>query len=213
MTSTSPFASWLRDLPSLTGESPPFDVGTAPDDPVVLFAEWMQDAVARGVAEPHAATLATADVAGVPDARTLIIKDVSLRGWAFAGPRRSAKGAQLETNPSAALNFWWQPVRRAVRVRGTVREASDAESAADLAARSPAARAGIRAGEWVRWWLEPARIEFWQGATDRRHLRLVYTRDDDRWLRQVGNRAGGEELPEMPNDGSRDPERPMPWSD
>lgn len=91
-------------------------------------------------------TLATVDAEGIPDARTLILKEVSARGWAFAGHRSSAKGQQLAAQPAAALNFWWQPLVRAVRVRGRVEQASADESAADLAARSPAAREGIAPG-------------------------------------------------------------------
>lgn len=187
MAFSSPFASWLRGLPSLTGEPPMVDIDSLPGDPVALFVGWIQDAAERGVPEPHAATLATVDAEGRPDARTLIVKDVSERGWAFAGPRRSAKSAQLATSPNAALNFWWQPVRRAVRLRGHVIEATAAESEADLAERSATARAGIRPGDWVRWWLDPVRVEFWQGATDRRHLRIVYTRDNDGWNRSIEN--------------------------
>lgn len=193
MTSSSPFASWLRELPALAGEPPMLDLGDLPDDPVALFIEWMHAAVERGVAEPHAATLATVDADGIPDARTLLVKDVSARGWAFAGPRASAKGAQLAASPAAAMNFWWQPIRRAVRLRGAVQEASSLESETDLAERSASARADIRPGEWVRWWLEPVRVEFWQGSTDRRHVRIVYTFDGHRWERTTtsGEQQGG----------------------
>jgi len=193
MTSSSPFGLWLRAQPALAGEPPVLDLAALPDDPALLFIEWMQDAVVRGVAEPHAATLATVDAAGTPDARTLLVKDVSDRGWAFAGPRASRKGAQLAAMPRAAMNFWWQPVRRAVRVRGAVREASPAESDADLAERSEAARSGIRSGEWVRWWLEPERVEFWQGATDRRHVRIVYQGGVGGWVRESMNGEGNDE--------------------
>lgn len=195
MASSSPFASWLRKQPALVGEPPALVLEDLPDDPIALFIEWMKDAAARGVAEPHAATLATVDADGAPDARTLLVKDVSARGWAFAGPRGSVKGSQLSAAPVAAMNFWWQPVRRAVRVRGAVQEASALESEADLAEQSAAARAGIAAGEWVRWWLEPSRIEFWQGATDRRHVRIVYMHERNRWTRAIGSgessREGG----------------------
>lgn len=189
----SSFASWLREQPSLAGEPPSLALDDLPDDPVALFVEWMQDAVAHGVAEPHTATLATVDADGMPDSRVLIVKDVSARGWAFAGPRASAKGAQLATAPVAAMNFWWQPIRRAVCLRGAVQEASSGESEADLAERSASARAGIRPGEWVRWWLRPECVEFWQGAADRRHVRIVYTRDGDRWERTIigGEQQGG----------------------
>lgn len=192
MTSSSLLASWLRAQPTLLGTPPALDLETLPDEPVTLFTEWIVDAAERGVAEPHAATLATADAGGMPDARTLIVKDATSRGWAFAGARSSAKGAQLATSPAAALNFWWQPIRRAVRLRGNVREATTAESNADLAARPSAARSGMSAGEWVRWWLEPATVEFWQGAADRRHVRIVYSRDGDAWLRSLAGHENNE---------------------
>lgn len=175
-------ADWLRSLPALTGSAPESTVFTTPpSDPVDLFLDWIREAAAAGVHEPHAATLATVDSDGMPDARTLLLKDVGARGWAFAGPRASAKAEQLAAQPAAALNFWWQPLMRAVRLRGAVHEGSQAESDADLAARSAAARADIEPGQWVRWWLEPVRIEFWQGAADRRHHRLVYERAADGW--------------------------------
>ncbi|WP_275090553.1 pyridoxine 5'-phosphate oxidase C-terminal domain-containing protein, partial [Microbacterium sp. K41] len=60
-----------------------------------------------------------------------------------------------------------------------------AESAADLAARSPAARDGVAAGDWVLWRLQPSRVEFWQGATDRRHTRIVYEVARGGWGRHV----------------------------
>src|SRR5690606_10022417 len=95
-------------------------------------------------------------------------------------------------SPVAAMNFWWQPARRAVRVRGPVHEATAAESDADLVERSAAARAGIEPGEWVRWWLEPVRVEFWQGAADRRHVRIVYLRDGTGWTRRLVSGEDGE---------------------
>jgi pyridoxamine 5'-phosphate oxidase len=176
-------AAWLREQPSLTGKPPVADLDVLPSGPVELFAEWLSAALSAGVPEPHAATLATVDAEGVPDARTLILKEVDERGWAFAGPRSSQKGAQLAAHPVAALNFWWQPIVRAVRVRGIVREASRADSDADLSARSASVRAGVGSGDWVLWRIEPTRVEFWQGAPDRQHIRIVYVRDGSAWSR------------------------------
>lgn len=178
-------SDWLRAQPSLTGTPPALDLGTLSDDPVDLFVTWIRDAASAGVAELHAATLATVDEDGVPDARTLILKNVDGRGWAFATPRSSRKSDQLRARPAAALNFWWQPVMRAVRVRGAVQEATQAESEADFAARSAAARAGIAAEDWVLWRIVPTRVEFWQGSTDRRHTRIVYTSRAGTWTSAV----------------------------
>ncbi|BDZ46523.1 pyridoxine/pyridoxamine 5'-phosphate oxidase [Naasia aerilata] len=175
---TSDTAAWFRSIPSLTGAAPSPDLGRLPTDPVELFLAWLRVALEHGVPEPLATTLATVDAEGVPDSRTLILKDVDSRGWAFAGPASSGKGAQLASAPAASLNSWWQPLARAVRVRGPVVEASREESDADLAARHPAARAEVAAGDWTLWRVEAIRVEFWQGAADRRHLRIVYTRSE-----------------------------------
>lgn len=175
--------TWLRAQPTLVGSPPPFDPAAVPADPVDLFGRWIRHAVAAGVAEPHAASLATVDPESVPDVRTLLLKDVGDQGWGFAGHRRSRKGDQLAARPVAALNFWWQPVMRAVRVRGTVQEASREESDADLDARPAAAREGIAHGDWVLWRIQPTRIEFWQGSPDRRHQRLVYVAEGSGWQR------------------------------
>lgn len=182
-------STWLRAQPTLTGTPIPVVLDDLPADPALLFRTWIGEAVAHGVPEPHAVTLATVDADGIPDARTLILKDVSSRGWAFAGHRSSQKAEQLLAHPAAALNFWWQPIIRAVRVRGVVQEATPEESAADLAARSASAREGIAPGDWVLWRLIPTRVEFWNGAVDRRHTRIVYFREGENWSHTV---TGGE---------------------
>ncbi|MBE3077934.1 pyridoxamine 5'-phosphate oxidase family protein [Clavibacter michiganensis] len=185
------FARWLRAQPSLTGSAPALDTADLPDDPDDLFRAWITAAADAGVPEPHAATLATVDADSLPDARTLILKDVSSRGWAFASTRSSAKGAQLAANRAAALAFWWQPIVRAVRVRGSVEEATAEESAADLAARSAAARADVDPGDWVLWRIRPVHVEFWQGSPDRRHARILFDRVGETWTRRgaAGERA------------------------
>ena len=176
---------WLRGRPALTGLAPDWDLDALPADPTVLFEEWLLGADAAGVPEPHTTTLATVDADGVPDARTLIVKRVDEHGWAIASTRSSRKGAQLADMPAAALNFWWQPQVRAVRVRGAVVEATPEESAADLAARSAAARADVADGDWVLWRIVPTRIEFWQGSRDRRHTRVVYDHTDAGWAHRT----------------------------
>lgn len=193
-------AERLRGIPSLTGRPPHLGVEDRPAEPTPLFIRWLDDAIEAGVAEPHVATLATVDLDGVPDARSLILKGLDDRGWAVAGRRSSRKGEQLATQPAAALNFWWQPIMRAVRVRGRVEEASREDSGSDFAARSESARAGIDPGDWVVWRLQPSRVEFWQGSTDRRHLRIVYVASSTGWelAESIGERTGGDKDVEGP---------------
>lgn len=131
----------LRGLRSLEGTPPAFDPSVVPEDPTELFLEWFQVAVDARVAEPHAMTLSTIGLDGVPDARVLILKDVADGGWWFASSLESAKGRQLDTAPVAALTFYWPELARSVRLRGRVEPAEPEESAKDFTNRGLGARA------------------------------------------------------------------------
>jgi pyridoxamine 5'-phosphate oxidase len=54
----------------------------------------------------------------------------------------SRKAEDLESNPRAALVFWWPELERQVRVEGTIRRATEVESDAYFKLRPPAARLG-----------------------------------------------------------------------
>ncbi|GAB3725147.1 pyridoxine/pyridoxamine 5'-phosphate oxidase [Nocardiopsis nanhaiensis] len=125
----------LRGLPVFAGPLATFDPGKAPDDPVELFEAWLGEAIAAGVPEPHAMTVATADADGAPSARILIMKDLTEDGWWFATTTSSAKGRELAENPRAALLFFWGKQGRQVRVQGSVELASAEERAADFTER------------------------------------------------------------------------------
>jgi len=98
------------------------------------------------VVEPCAATLSTVRADGRPNARVLIIKNVTDDGWQFASSSTSRKGEELTTSPYAALTFYWIPLGRQVRVSGRVAPAAPEESARDFLARPVAARAEALVG-------------------------------------------------------------------
>lgn len=133
------FRELLHSLRAGSGESPPFDPATAPEEPLPLFHRWFRDAVRAGVPEPHTMTLATADSEGRPSVRTVMLHDADERGWHFGTHRTSRKGRELTDRPYAALGFYWPAAGRQVRLRGPVTAATPAQSAADLRHRSPAA--------------------------------------------------------------------------
>ncbi|WP_026909670.1 pyridoxine/pyridoxamine 5'-phosphate oxidase [Patulibacter minatonensis] len=147
MTAPDDLAARLRALPVFAGALPAFDAGAAPADPVALFDAWITGAIDAGVREPHAMTLATVDRQGRPNVRVLILKGVGPDGaWWFAGSRRTAKGAELDATAVAAATFYWPDQGRQVRLRGPVRDAGAAASAADFLARGPGARAETLVG-------------------------------------------------------------------
>lgn len=115
------------------------------DDPVVLFDAWFAEAAAAGGFEPNAMTLATADTAGRPSARTVLLKASDERGLVWYTNFDSRKGRELAANPQAALLFGWLTLERQVRVEGTVERVSDLEADTYFVSRP----LGSRLGAWA----------------------------------------------------------------
>jgi pyridoxamine 5'-phosphate oxidase len=99
-------------------------------DPIVQFRAWLDEAEAAGVREPDAMTVATAGAAAAPSARTVSLRGLDERGFAFYTNYRSPKARDLDENPRAALVFHWREVERQVRATGTVTRLSREESLA-----------------------------------------------------------------------------------
>ena len=115
-------------------------------DPFELFREWFAAARASGLELPEAMTLATADAAGRPSARTVLLKSADERGFVFFTNYESRKGHQLAENPRAALVFHWaKEPRRQILVTGDVERVSEAESDAYYATRP----VGSRLAAWA----------------------------------------------------------------
>lgn len=153
---TDDLRTLLRGLPVFAGDLPVFDPAAAPPDPRSLFTEWLRTAIDRGVAEPHVMVLSTVDPDGRPSSRALILKDVDAAGWQFASSSASRKGRELAGAPHAALSFYWQPLGRQVRVRGSVRSLGPAASARDFRARSAGSRVESLAGRQSEPLADPA---------------------------------------------------------
>lgn len=105
------------------------DGGIAPrDDPMVLFSAWMADALKHEPNEPEAMALATVNGEGRPNVRMVLLKAADSEGFVFYTNLESAKGEELIAQPWAALCFHWKSIRRQIRVRGSVSQASADEA-------------------------------------------------------------------------------------
>jgi pyridoxamine 5'-phosphate oxidase len=109
-------------------------------DPVRQFDVWYAAALAAGVPQPDATALATATADGAPSLRFVLLKGHDERGFVFYTNHESRKAHELAANPRAALVFYWQPLRRQVRVEGFVGRISEAESVAYFATRPRGSR-------------------------------------------------------------------------
>jgi pyridoxamine 5'-phosphate oxidase len=114
--------------------------------PLAQFDRWLEDAREGGVELPEAMTLATADAAGRPSARTVLLKSVDADGFRFFTNTESRKARELAENPEAALVFHWPlDPRRQVSVSGTVEPLPRDESEAYFRTRP----LGSRLGAWA----------------------------------------------------------------
>lgn len=82
-----------------TLELPEFD--SPPADPLALLERWLRTADEKGVREPRALALATADEEGRPSVRTLLVKQLTPT-VVFAGSYESRKGRDLAANPRSS---------------------------------------------------------------------------------------------------------------
>ncbi len=109
-------------------------------DPTRQLARWLEEALAAGLPEPTAMTLATADGQGRPAARIVLLKGQDERGLVFYTNYESRKGEDLAANAHAALLFFWPLHERQVRVEGAVARVSREETEQYFATRPRASR-------------------------------------------------------------------------
>ncbi len=120
------------------------------DDPLVLFDRWYAEAKAAEPNDPNAMALATADAAGRPSVRMVLLKGHGADGFVFYTNREGRKAADLAANPAAALLFHWKSLRRQVRIEGPVTLATDAQSDAYFASRGRDSQLGAWASDQSR---------------------------------------------------------------
>jgi pyridoxamine 5'-phosphate oxidase len=166
------------------------------DDPHSLFESWLAEARQSEINDSNAMALATANEAGQPSVRMVLLK-----------------GNELEANPQAALLFHWKSLRRQVRIDGAVQPVSAQEADAYFASRSRDSQLGAWASDqsrpllarevfeqryeearcrfegsevprpprWSGYRVVPERIEFWSDREHRLHERRLFTLHRGAW--------------------------------
>lgn len=159
----------------VAGGIPPAD---ADRDPIDLFQAWYAAAEESGILHPEAMALATADTAGRPSVRMVLLKQVDEDGFVFFTNYESRKARELDANPHAALCFHWAVHERQVRVTGSVERVTDDESFEYFRTRGR----GSRIGAWASLQSRP--------LGDRETLEAR--------VREMKERFDGEEIPLPP---------------
>jgi pyridoxamine 5'-phosphate oxidase len=187
------------------------EYGDPPAEPMPLVHQWIAEATARGVREPRALALATADSRGRASNRVVSVTDVTAHGLVFASHSTSQKGREIAATGWASGLLYWRETGRQLILSGPAARLSDAESDALWSGRpiplhpmSVASRqseplpdaAALRAeadrlaahgtplprpARFAGYQLTPVAVEFWCADADRLHLRLRYDRHGRDW--------------------------------
>ncbi|XP_078032847.1 pyridoxine/pyridoxamine 5'-phosphate oxidase [Augochlora pura] len=98
-------------------------------EPIGQFDAWFEEACRTPqIFEPNAMFLATATKDGMPSVRAVLLKGFGTEGFKFYTNYDSRKGRELAENPNAAVSFYWEPLKRVVRVEGRVQKTSAQDS-------------------------------------------------------------------------------------
>lgn len=182
-----------------------------PAQPLDLVRSWLDDAVERGVREPKALALATADARGFASSRIVVIISITDRGLVFASHRDSQKGREMAATGWASGLLYWRETGQQLIFSGPVAPLPNDESDAlwsarpiplhamssvshqsaplnDIGALRNSAlqlerlgRALPRPESYAGYCLQPAAVEFWCAASDRLHRRLRYDLGPNGW--------------------------------
>jgi len=199
------------DLRTSSGGPPSPPDEALPADPVALFNERLDSAIAQGVETPTLLALATSDAYGHASNRMVRAISVSVRKVIFTSHADSQKGRDLDVTGRACAVLHWREIKEQVILSGPVDRLDPAESDALWASRpvpvqamSAASRQSAtlddeetlraasrrllepglplrRPERWAGYRLVPATVEFWQASPDGLHRRWYYERVGDGW--------------------------------
>jgi pyridoxamine 5'-phosphate oxidase len=115
-------------------------------DPFEAFEAWFAEATPL-MREPEAICIATADAAGQPRARMVLLRGRDATGFSFFTNYDSRKGHDLAENPRASILWYAEPLGRQIRIEGVVEQLSPTESDAYFAGRPKGHQVGAHASE------------------------------------------------------------------
>jgi pyridoxamine-phosphate oxidase len=89
-----------------------------PDNPLLLFEQWLQEAIEAKADEPTAVIVGTVSPEGKPSTRTVLLKELCEGKFLFYTNYESRKGRHIAGNPNVSLTFVWHKLERQIHIEG-----------------------------------------------------------------------------------------------
>lgn len=122
----------------------------AHDNPFSQFENWLGEAEKSNLGDYNAFTLSTVGDNGYPHSRIVLLRSFDRSGFVFHTNYESNKASELAHSDKVCMNFFWQTLERQVRIYGSARKISDAESDAYWATRPRQSQIGAWASPQSR---------------------------------------------------------------
>lgn len=97
-------------------------------NPFEQLEDWMQLALSAKIPYANAATVATLDKNGFPQARVILVKEIRDESLIFYTNYHSNKAQDIERHPQVSFNIYWKELDRQVRLTGIASRTSEKES-------------------------------------------------------------------------------------
>lgn len=174
------------------------------DNPLLEFQNWLDNALKNNITDANAMVLSTyCETERRPDARVVLLKQITRNGLVFFTNYQSSKGLQIAQNSLVSVTFFWAELEQQIRIVGQVHKIAakdsdtyfntrqtDSKIAAIVSPQSTIIpdkqqllhdfeelkkQANLkRPLHWGGYQITPNRWEFWQGRPNRLNDRILY---------------------------------------
>ena len=177
------------------------------DNPLELFAQWFEQAIALELLDATAMVLSTVSQAGQPSARIVLLKSYDQNGFIFFSDYGSRKGQDISQQAQVCLLFHWRELDRQIRIYGRAKPIDTTQSLEYFRSRPRASQVSAAISQqsqpvdsrqtlqsayvaldasgqdiekpdrWGGYCVQAETYEFWQGREGRLHDRFQYERE------------------------------------
>jgi pyridoxamine 5'-phosphate oxidase len=104
------------------------DIKELNKNPLNQFKVWFNELKTKNVIEPNAMILSTISKKNTINSRTVLLKDISDKGFVFYTNYESKKGEDINYNKNVSAVFLWKKIERQVIIKGIASKISSEES-------------------------------------------------------------------------------------
>lgn len=104
------------------------DLNLFDGSPIITFNNWYEVAQSSNIKNYNAMVLSTIGLDNNPNARTVLLKFVSKKGFVFFTNYNSQKAKEIANNPNCCLTFYWHELDKQIRISGVCEKISSNES-------------------------------------------------------------------------------------